>query len=310
MIQQPLVLPESLEPDAFRERIVSLKHRLHELPMFSDEGLLELIERHPRHALSICGMSDRSRGGWTEGELGELTAEQVLEALRVGRFWLNVRRIYEHQPAVRELVDRLYDELRLLDPDLRPTWKNATLLVSSPSAYVNFHVDVPCNLLWHIRGVKRVWIYPRDDERVVSASDLAATVAQQQTEMLPYDQAMDEHALCAEMRPGEMFSWPQNSPHRVDNVEGLNVSLSTEHLTGGARQRIRVLQANHYLRSTLGVPASDDRVETAAGRAKMLGATGYLAVRKLLRLRPRGKAGYPVTFRVEPTAPGARVELA
>ncbi|MCA9176639.1 MAG: cupin-like domain-containing protein [Planctomycetales bacterium] len=306
---QPLIHHESLEPGAFETRIVALKHRLHELDWFSDEGLAEIIERHPRHALSICGMRDRNKEGWTEGRHDGLSGAQILDSLQRGRFWLNVREIYQHQPAFKDLVDQLYREMEQVDPLLSTQWRNATLLISSPTAFVNFHLDVPCNLLWHIRGVKRVWIYPRDEESVVTRPDLFATIAQEQTEMLHYDPAMDERAMVSDMQPGDMFSWPQHSPHRVDNIEGLNVSLSTEHLTTNARRRIRVLQANHFLRTRLGVAALDERTDTVGAMCKRAGATGFLALRKLLGRRPQGKKGYPVTFKLDPAAPEARVEL-
>ena len=304
-----LLTGQDVERGAFATRIVSLKHRLHELPMFSDDGLREIIDRHPREGLSICGMNDRQRDGWTEGKLGSLGGEQILDAIQHGQFWLNVREIYRRQPEFTELVDQLYDEMARLDPDLEPEWRNATLLISSPTAYVNYHLDVPCNLLWHIRGVKRVWIYPRDNDAVLSRSDLFATVAQEQNEMLHYNPEMDELAVVSDMLPGDMFSWPQHSPHRVDNVEGLNVSLSTEHLTKRARRRIRVLQANHFLRTRLGVPAHDERDSTLTAMAKRCAVTGFLAARKLCGSKPQGKAGYPVTFALDPEAPNGRVEL-
>ncbi len=309
MSTEPLVVPQTLEPGAFDRQVVCVRHRLHETPLFDDAGLAKIIDQHPRHALSICGMDDREHTGWTEGRLENLDGQAILEALQRGRFWLNVREIYTHQEVFREMVDQLYRELLALDPDLRTLWRNATLLISSPTAFVNFHLDVPCNLLWHIRGVKRVWIYPRDHPESVTPHDLAATVAQEQTEMLRYTPSMDALADCRDMHPGDMFSWPQNSPHRVDNLSEINVSLSTEHLTPAARRRIRVLQANHFLNTRLGIPAHSDATHGAVAAMKRLTAAGWLAARKLTGRRARGKAGYPVTFRVDPNAPHARVEL-
>lgn len=307
----PLVTPTEIQAGDFARRIVLVKHRLHELSLFQGAGLEEILESHPRSALSICGMADRNdKESWTEGELGDLSAAQLLETMERGMFWLNVRQIYQHQPAFRQLVDQLYDEIEQADPELRTNWRNATLLISSPSAFVNFHLDVPCNLLWHIRGTKRVWVYPRDNEAVVTSENLNATVAQDQTEMLPYDEGMDAHAEVFDLEPGQMISWPQNSPHRVDNLAGLNISLSTEHLTAAARRRIRVLQANHYLRRTLGVAPRGETTRGLGATAKIAGVSAFLGARKILGKRARGAAGFPVTFRLDPDAPGGRVELA
>ena len=38
-------------------------------------------------------------------------------------------------------------------------------------------------------------------------------------------------------------AWPQNAPHRVSNLDGLNVSLSTEYFTRQSRRRFQVFVA-------------------------------------------------------------------
>ena len=304
-----------LEPHTLRHgdldaRVVTLRHRLQALDWFDDSGLAEIIDQHPRHALSICGMTDRGVAGWTEGRLGDLDGAAIVSAIARGKFWLNVRRIYQHQARFGELVDALYEELAILDPAWNPGWRNATLLISSPTAYVNYHLDVPSNLLWHIRGVKRVWVYPRESEQVVTAEDLAATVAQRRTEMLRFEPSMDGLAEQRDLHPGDFIAWPQHSPHRVDNLEGLNVSLSTEHLTPEGRKRIRVLQANYALKTYLGMPTRATETRGLWPLAKQAAAVGYLAARKLWRSQPQGAAGYPVTFELDPEAADGRRELA
>ena len=47
---------------------------------------------------------------------------------------------------------------------------------------------------------------------------------------LAYDESWDETGKYYDMDPGDVLSWPMNAPHRVDNLEGLNVSLTSEFL--------------------------------------------------------------------------------
>ena len=49
-------------------------------------------------------------------------------------------------------------------------------------------------------------------------------------------------------KPGEMLHWPLHSPHRVDNHDCLNVSLTTEYWTDPIRRMVRMKSGNAVLR--------------------------------------------------------------
>jgi hypothetical protein len=61
-------------------------------------------------------------------------------------------------------------------------------------------------------------------------------------EDLSYEPWFDEHAEVHDMEPGDMLHWALNGPHRVSNLSGFSVSLTTEHWTS----RIRRSYAMHY----------------------------------------------------------------
>ncbi len=48
----------------------------------------------------------------------------------------------------------------------------------------------------------------------------------------------DAYATQFDLEPGDVLSWPQNSPHRVHVVEGLSVSISSFHQTERSAPRI------------------------------------------------------------------------
>ncbi len=118
---------------------------------------------------------------------------------------------------------------------------------------------------------------------------------------LPFRAAWDEDAHAFELNPGDMTTWPQNMPHRVDNGAMMNVSVSMEFMTPRARARANVLYANGVLRQGLGwTPKVQDR----AGPA-LAGKLALTAAHKLMMAR-RGRAPIlPETFRLNSAAAGA-----
>ena len=52
-----------------------------------------------------------------------------------------------------------------------------------------------------------------------------------------------------------MLHWPLNGPHRVENKDSLNISVTTEHWTREIRNSYAVSYANGVMRRTLGYRA-------------------------------------------------------
>ncbi len=279
------------EVQTWGEAPLLARHGLHEPPAadaFTDQGLVALLDRMPRDRVHIYTMgTDPARPeDWASVARSDLPGEELLDAVRRGRLWLNILRVDESIEEMRDLVDRLYAELGALRPDFRPIRRKATLLVSSPSAQVYYHADTQPNLLWHVRGRKRVWVYPALDERYCSTVDLQRIFTNETEEELPYDPAWDAGATTYDLAPGDVASWPQNAPHRVVNVEGLNVSLSTEHTTRATARRGHVWSANRVLSTRLHLPVASTK------------ETGPAAAAKALTLRAARRAGMwqPPTF--------------
>jgi hypothetical protein len=195
----------------------------------------------------------------------------------------------------------LYDEIEAHKPGFRATQRSANLLISSPAAWVPYHVDMPVNMLWHIRGKKRVWVYPHFDARFASPIVLAKVCSGEWSEEIPYDPSFDKYALVFDAEPGQLITWPQLAPHRVENLEGLNVSLSTEHKNARAKRRINVHTANAHLRR-LGIAACDSSVNGLAAYAKQSLARVYRLAGKLVG-REKQQFVYPKSFVVDAAAP-------
>lgn len=297
-----LVETEQFSPRQLETEVTAFRHRLAETGLFTDESLVRLIDSHPREFCNVSAMGhDRCKYEWGEGDTTGLNGEQLLQALQTGRLWLNIRRLERFQPELWSVVEELYASLEEKCPDFQTTKRSGNLLISSPTAFVYYHLDVPQNILWHIRGRKRVWVYPVE-ERFVASDVLEETVAGQRVEDLPYRPELDDGAQVFDMEPGDVVTWPQNSPHRVDNVEGLNVSLSTEHYTAAQLRYVRVCRANQLLKRAFNIPC---RSKKTRGFAYALKSTAFLGCRTLQKVfrRKEPYMEYPQTFRVDLNEP-------
>jgi hypothetical protein len=212
-----------------------------------------------------------------------------------------------HHPEFSRVINELYDELQAKSPGFIARDRTANLLISSPDALVHYHIDMPVNMLWHVRGRKKVWVYPHFDHRFVSQQVVEMVCSGEFTEDVPYDPEFDHYALSFEVEPGQLLTWPQMAPHRVNNLDGLNVSLSTEHKSPTAVRRINLYQANQLLRRSLGCWHHSTSVNGITAHAKQALARANRLVGKLLK-KPKQHFTYSKSFVVDPEAPnGYRV---
>ena len=276
-------------------------HRLHESALFADEALIELLDRTPTDQLEIFTMGhDPEDHSQRHGvDRAGVSGRDLLEAARRGRLWMNLVRVQEVDYRYELLIRRAYAEVAERVPGFRPRSVTGTLLISSPGAMVHYHADSQPNLLWHIRGRKQAWIYPALDPRFVSVGNLQRIFADEADEFLPYKRAWDEHAHTLELAPGDVASWPQNSPHRIVNTVGLNVSLSTEHRTSASNRREHVWAANLMLSRQLHLPVSSTE---ESGPWPAVKATYYRAARRLSS-HHRFRRIATVTLRMDESAP-------
>jgi hypothetical protein len=288
---------------ALEKEVLLARHRLHESGLFDDENLIRMLDRHPLCDLGINTMGETaSRFEWREGDRNGVPSDVLLELVERGRLWINLRNVMKHHPDCRDAVNAMYDELEARSPGFKAEQRSANLLLSSPGALVHYHLDVPVNMLWHIRGVKRVWVYPLNS-RFVSQENLEGICAGALVEDLPYDPSFDAAAEVFDVQPGQLLTWPQNTPHRVTNLEGMNVSLSTEHKSARALRQVNVHLANRFLRGTCGLPCRSMSVDGPSAHAKQL---LIRLIRRYDKLRGAPVAmgnKYPVTFKLDPDAP-------
>src|SRR5262245_49132138 len=146
----------------FGEHILHLRHRLAESALFSDVRLAKLIENTPPAHLYVNTMDRRSHNPRSrrEGAIEGLSGVEALKAVQAGNIWINIHKLGETDPAYAELLDEIFSEFEGRVPGLKTYKRSMTLLISSPKVNVYYHCDVPGQMLWQMRGMKRVYVYP------------------------------------------------------------------------------------------------------------------------------------------------------
>ena len=285
---------------AWGGRPTVLRHRLHESPLFSLETLAGLIEIYPkaRHSLVHTGARG-DRRSWREGEIGDLTGREVIDAIAAGRMWLNLRDVNLVDDRYRDLQRAIFAEIARNVPGFATFDERIGILVSSPNAQVYYHADLPGQGLWQIHGRKRIYIYP-PEAPFLMAEQLENAALYGFEQSLAYSPDYDRHATVVELQPGQMAHWPLNSPHRVDNHDCLNVSMTLEYWSDDIRRRHQVNIANGLLRNYLGVNPGSRAISGPAflGKAVLQAAarrSGWLG-----RVRAKRR---PVEFRLDRQQP-------
>lgn len=270
---------------AFGRAPMTYAHRLVETGLFDDDALARQLERHPAELfdINVFHYDENDQALLQTGAKGARGGQALLEAARAGRVWIQMRRIQEHYPELAEAMGRLFAELADQVPGFRPVQVTGQLILSAPSAKVPFHADPPGVTLFHLRGEKRMWVYPVDEAHLPTRV-MENILLEQQTEDLPYTRDMDARAEVFDLKPGMAVAWPLHAPHRIENQGSFNVSLSCDYQTWTSRLTNGAHYANGVLRRW-GAPVMSAERAPMAARAALWGAS--LGLRRLGVVRNR-----------------------
>ncbi|MEQ8405367.1 MAG: cupin-like domain-containing protein [Oceanicaulis sp.] len=273
----------------FRQGVMTARHRLHQAPEFTDLALAALLNRHPRELIDFCTMGDdpADRDSWRAGDPGLMSGAQLLEAVRQGKLWINLREAMNTDPIYKPLFAGLFDQLKRLNPGYRPIRAYGGILISSPKAQVFYHSDVSETLLLHVKGKKRFRIYPPRAPWLCDEA-MEDILHKTQTEDVPFDPKWDADAAMVDLDPGDFVSWPLHAPHRVENLDGLNVSITCEVVTHQSMMKNAVLHANGAMRR-MGMTPRSSAATGVPAYAKLALSKTWKAMEKLT-----GKASRPL----------------
>ena len=281
-----------------RETLV-MEHRLHESPLFSEEAIASLIEQTPPEHYNLATMGEDPRNGkWREGIVGGASGKDTMEAIKNGRLWLNIRHCQDFDARYKAVLDQLFEEFEAHMPGLHTYKRNMGILVTSPKCQTLYHFDLPGQHLWQIKGRKKVYVYP-NREPFLTAQNREQVLMKETREEFAFESWFDDYAEVYDLEPGQMAYWPIHAPHRVQNEDCLNISLTLEHWDTEVRNTFAVNYGNGVLRRTLGLNPSN---RTPAGMHVYPKAALAMAWKKLGMEKSR-KFRDEVDFKIDASQP-------
>ena len=285
----------------FREETITFGHDLGASGMFTDEAILTLLDKHPSDQLDVCSMSDESDPEYPNqfmtGDFRGVPADVLLKAAKAGRIFINLRKAMNIHPEYKELLDQMFGGLsdRTGFENFKP---KGGILVSSPISQTPYHFDKTETILWHVRGKKRIYIYPTTPKFIPDEA-YEATAISYRVDDLPYDESFDQSAQIYDLEPGQAVAWPLNAPHRVDNGS-FCVSVTTEYSTRECVIKNNNMVANAALRGKLGLQPS----YTDDGSVKRIVKAGMgVALRKAGYIERKDTPDL-VSFKIDPKTDG------
>src|SRR5436305_2000233 len=86
---------------------IRLEHTMHRSPAFSMDDLAKLIEGYPRRHYSLVQTGARgAKKLWREGDIGDLSGRDVIDAIARGGLWLNMRDVGSVDSRYRTVGER------------------------------------------------------------------------------------------------------------------------------------------------------------------------------------------------------------
>ncbi len=204
---------------------------------------------------------------WREGDLAAPRAHEVLDAIAQGRLWLNLRNVsgvngrtwraagldfrrVERGAAgfpAAQMAER-HPDLLALGPGLLPCRPAGPASVADRRRSASSSIPTAPPFI------------PARDLEDIALFDVEVD--------MPYAPWYDEHAKVFDLAPGQLLSWPLNAPHRVENLDGVNISMTVSFSSVESRRGGLLHLANGLLRHRFGVTPRSTRIEGAGFSAK------------------------------------------
>jgi len=288
----------------FQNDIMCVNHNLASTGLFSDAALADMLDNHPDHMLDVCTMGKDKKypNRFRTGDFRGCDGKSLIEMVKQGKLYINARRAMNIHADYTKVLQNMYGELAERTGN-KAFNANGGILISSPIAKVPYHTDCQHVVLWHIRGTKRVYVYPMTQD-FISDSAYEATATNMLFDDLPYEDAFDQHAKVLTLRGGEMACWQLNQPHRVVN-ETFCVSIASEYSNRDSALKNSAMYAQAAMRSSFGAqPVWQDTATpirfAKAVVGKVLKKTGIYKTKNALDY---------VTFKVDKSVPGYIVDI-
>ncbi len=286
--------------------VVSFEHSLGASDLFSDAALATLLDNHPSEYLDVRTLGQNNHpeyaGSLRTGDFRDCSGKDLLKAAKEGWIWINMRRAMNIHPEYNKVLTAMYDEWS--EKTGRKVYNpHGGLLITAPIAKTPYHFDKTEVVLWHVRGKKRIYVYPLED-KYLSDDEHEKLVVYADVDDLPYSPEFDESATIVDLEEGQAITWPLNSPHRVENLTYC-VSVTTEYSTRESAIKNASVLANATFRKKFGRSS----YYSEQGQTERLLRS---AIGRLIKKSPFNIQEFEpdmVSFKIDPAVPGYIVDI-
>ena len=259
-------------------------HKMAETGLFSDDALIRLIDKHPDHLIDVTTLksleNDNRPVKLITGDFRGVDALTIFEAAKVGDVHINLRQVMKINPVYSNLLKDMYASFTKYT-GLKPVNAKGGLVITASTSQTPYHCDKTETVLWHIRGKKRVYVYPKN-EKMLPEIEYEKILKYQNIDDLPYTSDYDRDAVSILLGEGEAITWPLNAPHRVEN-ESFCVSVTTEYSTAEC-MRLNAETATNAMLRKMGFDPKKKGDKSLVTAAKIM--SGVLIQKARNRLKP------------------------
>jgi len=210
----------------------------HDVPpyMSADDALVHILSRYPTELLEInrYDFGENGKVTLTPGKRGRAGGETVLDAVKNGQLCITLREIEKAHPGLWGEIHKAFAELAPQIGITRASKMTGQMILSSATARFPYHFDVANTAVFHLRGVRRVWVYPTS-ENFLAQDEAEKAIMGVSDGQLTHVRIGDNAAWRFDIVPGEALALPLHSPHRIENDEGLCVTVVVSYETADSR---------------------------------------------------------------------------
>ncbi|MGJ8563204.1 MAG: hypothetical protein ACSHXY_06595 [Alphaproteobacteria bacterium] len=289
----------------FQKEIMTFDHGLRDTGLFTDDALVDLLNRHPSELLDVCtrGRIDDPKypNKLRTGDFRDCAGKDLIAAAKDGWVWINMRQAMNVHADYKAVLDDMYGGIATATGNKSVNPKGG-ILITSPVARTPFHFDKTEVILWHIRGKKRLFVYPLE-EAFISDKDFEKALINPINDDLPYEVDFDKSAKVYDLQEGQGITWPLNSPHRVENNE-FCVSVTTEYSTRESGLKNAAMIANATFREKFGNSSTYGQQSQAGRLVRSVFGRTIKKAGLAAQIKPKDM----VSFKIDPNVPGFIVD--
>jgi len=272
----------------FGRTSMSVRHGLSDHPLLTLDSLADLADRLPeRNVEHNIGKLAKIAAAEDMKAVESTSPGEVVRNIEANGSWVVLKNV-EQDPEYKALLDACLDETQQVvghrEGGMRQ--REAFIFLSAPDSMTPSHCDPEHNFLLQVRGTKEMHV-GRFDDPEVEATELERIYLGGHRNIGQQPDQEECYALAA----GEGVYVRPDAPHYVQNGPSTSISFSITWRTPVTQRKVRVHQANGWLRK-LRVTPRPPGADRVRDRFKELGALAMLAVERVAeRVRPAAKPG-------------------